>query len=336
MAPTIVGVDEVTSLSRRIIVPYITDQAYPSNALFFRLNAANRKRYEGGTHFEVPLLHQMQTNGGAYDGEGEVIADIAAQDNVKNMAFEAKYYQVPITLYERTLDRMNTSLAIANEMRVRATDAKMKMADLVGTDVSQSLGSSGAGAVLKQVTGLAAIIDDGTNAANYGELVRASNTYLNAQVDSATTAMTLLALRTMVGNCTFGAHSTTLIRSRVEQYNRYWALVQANQRFNVGDAGSDTALGAAGFRNLLFDNIPWVVDSKVEDGTGAGGATNSQIEFLCETVMEIATIGSGEFSMTDWRYKIDQPSAMTAFLKWKGELICSAPQLQGKFTAIES
>lgn len=331
MAPTIVGTDEVTSLSRRIILPFITDLVYGSNALLYRLNSANRRNLQGGTHIEVPFIVSKPTNGGAWDGAYEVV-DVSPWETTINGAFEIKDYQHPLTIDRRTLRRMDSPLAIANVLRKKAEEAKMHLADLIGTDLSQSEGSSDTVAAnQKKLTGLKAVIDDTTNTANYGELSRSTYTELQANLDAATATLTMTALESLSLDCQHGGHAPTLIRSRKEQYQRYWSLNQAMQRFPVGEAGSDMALASAGFRNLLFDNIPWIIDDKVMDGPNS---SNSRIEFLCEDVIELYTYQGGEFEITDWRVPVNQPGAMTSFVLWNGEVICTNPQLQGALTAV--
>lgn len=332
MAPTIVGTNEVTALSRHIILPYITDTVYPSNALYYRAMAANRKNYEGGTHVEIPWMYQKLTNGGAYDGGYEVV-DVSPNETVRNGALDMKHYEVPITIDRRTLKRMNTKMAIVNELTKLAEQARMHMAYLLGLDLSRSEGSSGTGSDLKKLTGLAAIVDAGGSTTEYAGLTRAAYTWLNAQINSTTTTLTQSALRAQVSSQTFGGHTPTLIRSRTEQYDRYWALCLANQRLMAGQGGSDAQLANAGFKNLTFDGIPWIVDDAVIDGPNT---SNSRIEFLNENVIEIAVFmpEGQDFELTEWRKPVDQPGAMTQFLLTDLEVICTNPQLQGAMTAI--
>ena len=332
MAPTIIGTNEVTALSRHIILPYITDTVYPSNALFYRAFSANPKSYEGGTHVEIPWMYQKLTNGGAYDGGYDVV-DVSPNETVKNGALDMKHYQIPITIDRRTLKRMNTQMAIVNELTKLAKQAKMQMSYLLGLDLSRSEGSSGAGSELKQLTGLKAIIDAGGNTTTYAGLTRSANTWLNAQINSTTTTLTLSALRAQVSSQTFGGHTPTLARSRTEQYDRFWSLCQANQRFMAGQGTTDVQLANAGFKNLVFDGIPWIVDDAVLDGANS---SNSRIEFLNENVIEVAMFmpEGSDFELTEWRKPVDQPGAMTQFLLTDLEVICTNPQLQGALTAI--
>jgi len=332
MPTTPIGTSEVTAISRRVILPYITDTIYGSNALWFRLNAANRRSYQGGTQFEVPWMYQKLTNGGAFRGYD--VVDISPNESIKNGALEMKEYEVPISIDRRTLIRMNSPLAIASELSIRAEQARMHLADLLGTDLSRSLGSSGTtDTVDKQITGLAAIVDAGGASTQYAGLTRSSNTWINAQINSSTTALTLTALRSQMSAGTKGANAPTLIRSRGMQYDRYWSLCMVNQRFMAGQGTSDAMLANAGFKNLVFDGVPWIVDDKVADGSNT---SNSRIEFLNESVIELALIGNTEFDLTEWRRPPNQPGAMVQFLLWNGEVMCTNPQLQGALTAIVS
>lgn len=334
MAPTIIGTDEVTALSRHIILPYITDTVYPSNALYYRAMAANRKSYEGGTHVEIPWMYTKLTNGGAYDGGYEVV-DVSPNETVKNGALDMKHYQIPITIDRRTLKRMNTQMAIVNELTKLAKQARMQMAYMLGIDLSRSEGSSGAGSELKQLTGLKAIVDAGGNTTTYAGLTRSTNTWLNAQINSSTATLTLSALRAQVSSQTFGGHAPTIIRSRTEQYDRFWSLCQANQRFMAGQGTQDVQLANAGFKNLVFDGIPWIVDDAVLDGPNT---SNSRIEFLNENVIEMAMFmpEGQDFELTEWRKPVDQPGAMTQFLLTDLEVICTNPQLQGALTNVSA
>lgn len=331
MPPTPIGTNEVTALSRRIILPYITDLVYGSNAFLYRLNAANRRSYEGGLHIEVPFIVRKPTNGGAWDGAYDVL-NVDPWETTINGAMEIKDYQHPITIDRRTLRRMDNPDAIANILRKKAEEAKMHLADIIGTDLSRSEGSSDAVAAnQKKITGMAAIIDDTTNTADYAGLSRSTYPELNAQIDDTTSTLTLSALESLKLECSQGGHAPTLIRSRKEQYRRFWSLNVVNQRYPTGEAGTDAQLASAGFTNLLFDNIPWIIDDKVADGANS---TNSRIEFITEPVIELATYRGGEFEMLPWDSPTDQPGAMVTFILWNGEPICTNPQLQGAMTAV--
>lgn len=324
--PTIVGTDTASSISRHVIHPTITDQVYGSIPLFFRLNAANKKRISGGRHVEAGFITSVYNAGGAYSGYDTL--DTTPQDTIINGGWDHKQYSMANTVSGRELLVCNTELAMADLLATNWEQAAMGLRNILGTDIWGS-----AVVNTKKVTGLTDVIDDGSVATSYAGLTRASNTYLNSQIDTTTGTLTLASLRTSIGNATKGGHSTTVIFSRQMQYNRLHALLVANQQYNVQPAGHDVQMLSGGATNLAFDNIPWIIDDKVPDGDVS--SSHSGIYGLNETVFELMIAGNTDFSMTDFRVPPNQ-DAMVAFLLWWGELMCLAPQLQWKMVHVSA
>lgn len=320
--PTLIGADTVSSLSRHIVLPTITDQAYGSSPLFFRLNSANKKMFEGGTHIEAPMLYQAWQNGGAY--QGFELLDTTPNDNIKSGGWDMKQYYVPVSIDGRTLARCNTSMAVANVLTTQWDQARMAMADILGTAVHGSAVST-----TKAIDGLTDVVDAGGTATSYAGLVRSTNTWLNANLDASTATLTMLSLRNLLSSCTKGGHQPTLFLSRKEQYNRAWTLYQTAQRFVAGEVAVD---GNGGFRAIYVENVPWIIDDKVIDGPNS---SNSRIVALNEEVFTLALFASTDFEIEDFRKPVNQ-DAMVGFLKWWGNLICLAPQLQGAMTNVSA
>lgn len=317
--PTLIGTNAVNSLSRRHILPVIVDQVYNTNALFWRLNQANKKYIAGGTHVEVPFMYSELTNGGPYQGYDQL--NVSPNDTVKNGGWDIKQHYVPVTIDGLTLIKANSNEAVANLLKVQWEQARMQMASNLG----DGLYSDGV-TNTKEIFGLKGAVDDGTVATSYAGLVRSSNTWLNAQRDAATATLTLSAARSMVSNCTKGGHTPSIILSRKEQYNRLWALMVANQRYT----SDDEAMTNVGFRNISFDGIPWVLDDKVFDGPNT---SNSAILFLNEDVIQLACFGNVDFYMEDFQKPVDQ-DAMVGKLYWAGELMVLNTQVQGVMTNV--
>lgn len=317
----LVGLDEVTSLSRTYILPTIVDQIYASNALFWRLNAANKKSISGGYQFEVPFMYSELSNGGPYQGYD--VLDVAPNDTVKNGKWDIKQHYVPVTIDGLSMAKFNTPEAAVSILSLKWEQARMQMASNLGTGLYSDTTTN-----TKEIDGLKGAVDAGSVATSYAGLVRSSNTFLNSQVDSSTATMTLSSLRTMVGNCTFGGHTPSIIMSRTEQYNRLWALMVSNQRYT----GRDETLTTAGFTNIAFDNIPWVLDSKVFDGPNT---SNSAILFLNEDTINLVNVASTDFYMDDFAKPVNQ-DAMVGMLRWYGNLMVLCPQVQGKMTNVSA
>jgi hypothetical protein len=323
--PTIIGTDTVTSISRRVILPTITDVAYAGNALFYRLNAANKKQIAGGTHVEAPFITSKWANGGWYTGYDEL--DVTPNDTVVNGGWDMKSAYVPVTVDGTTLTKCNTPEAVVNLLSLQWDQARMKMADVLGDGVYSDIVSDS-----KKIDGLKGVVDDGSVSTSYAGLVRSANTWLNAQRDSSTSTLTLAAIHTMISSCSVGGHSPTLILSRKEQWNRVWTILQLLQRFQIQPVLSDQQIGSAGYTNLYVDNIPMMIDDKVFDGPNT---TNSAILFLNEDFLDLYIANGIDFEMEDFARPINQ-DAMTAKLYWRGNLICTRPNVQGIMTNVSA
>jgi hypothetical protein len=320
MAVTPIGTNTVTALSRRLILPRIADNVYNSNALFFRWYHANKFVQQGGTQIEQPLMYTRMAAGGSY--QGYQLLNVTPSDTIQNAAFAWKQYYSPVTIDGLTLLRADSPLAIADFVATQFKQSEMDLADLLGT----GLWSDGSNA--NDIDGVREAVDNGTIQSSYGAIAHSGNTWWNSQIDSTTTTMTLNALQSLFGSCTQGGRAPTIIFSTQANYNRYWNLNLSPQQFPVQPGGKDMQLAQAGFENLLFNGVPWIVDSHIPT-TGSEG----NIFYLNEDYAQIVTATRADFHLQDFQTPVNQ-DAMTALLIWAGNLVFSNIQRQGKFTAI--
>lgn len=333
MGPTPIGVDAVSAIVDRYVMPQIIDGVYNSNPLIHRFYKANKINRQGGTQIEVPVLYKRGSSGGWYRGYDKLA--LAPQDSIKNFAFGWAQAYETVTIDGLTLIITDSDQAIANHITMQVEVAKMEMMERLAEGMFGQ-GPDGDGDD-KSMVGLGAIIDDGTDVTQYGGRARSGLPYACASLDAATSTLTTLAMRKRVGAVTKGAYTTTLIAARQEQYDRYWALLQAGVTMNREIAGSnsggrDEMLGAAGFHNLMFDGIPFVVDSHVPDGPNS---TNSEIQFICEPVIDLFVSPRADLFMEEFQKPADM-DAMTSKLLWAGNMACGAPRLQSKLTNISA
>jgi hypothetical protein len=185
--------------------------------------------------------------------------------------------------------------------------------------------------VPKAIDGLGAIVDAGT-VPTYGGISRASMpTVLNANVDAATATLTLGKVQSMMSQCAKGGHHPSIILSRSEQYDRYVALGQAMVTLNPDVHGMrDDTLFNAGFTNLTYNGVPWVIDPHVPDGANS---SNSKIMFLTESFFRLYVSERADFYMEDFQTAINQNAAVSK-LYWAGNLANTYPATNGTFNAI--
>lgn len=335
---TLIGTNTVTSIARHYIMPTITDNIYASNVLLYRLMKANRRIVRGGTQIEVPLMYQRFNTGGPYSGY-EVL-NTTPSDTIKNAVFDWKQHYVTWSVDGLTMIKVDSPDAIANFLTLQSQQAYMEMAE----NLARGLFGGGAASIsnyntpyaeVKDIDGLQGIVGTtvGTNTGNlnYGGLARSSNTWWNSNVQgvSGTATLGMAGLQTAFTRATVGGQHPTLIISRSDQYNRYYAL-QTTGNYSVQyqrqPMGHDELLASAGFTNLLFNNVPWVVDSHV--GNGIVDANNSAIYMLNENVLAWVVSPRADFYLKPFDEPVDQ-DAMVATLLWAGNLVCMNCALQG-------
>lgn len=326
---TPIGTDAITAISRRFILPQITDQFYLSNALFHRLYRSNRKVIRGGTQIEVPLMYTDWSAAGVYRGFD--LLDTTPQDVFKNAAYDWKQYYVNVAVDGLSLIKNDSPESVANLITKYFEVARSKMEDQVGNDLFSDAVTN-----TSRLDGLQGAIDNGSVAATYAGLNNRTTTNsfwqpATGALDTTTTTLSYGAMRTVFGAATSGARHPTIIITTQANYNRFAGLFQPQQRFPSQGAGVDEQLAKAGYTNILFDNVPVVVDSHCN--TTRLGVTGDHMYFLNETYMELVVNARADMTMKDFQQPINQ-DAMVAPLLFAGDLVFSNLSRQGLMTAI--
>lgn len=321
---TAIGTDTVTSIAKEFIMPDIVDAIYGSNVLFYRMVKARKKMVQGGLHIEQPVTYKRSGLGGAYSGYEQL--STAAFDNIRSAAWDWKQYHFPVAVDGLTMLKVDSADAIANFIKVQFELAKTEFCDMLGSDL---YASTGTGSDAKKLDGLTIAVDD---SGTYGDISH-SNTYWASTVvgTQALTSLTIAQMQTMFGTLTVGREHPTIILGKQAVYNWYWAQVYgtagANYDLQVPATGSDELLGQAGFTNLLFNNVPFVVDSQVD------GASNGKLYFLNENWFNLVVSPRADMAIEDFQTPVNQ-DAMVSQILWAGNLICTNPRLQGCFDAL--
>lgn len=320
---TPVGADQLTSLSRRYILPDIVDQVYGSNGLFMRWNQGRRREIDGGYQIEVPVVHQQYTTGGPIAEWG--IQTITPQDNVINAAWDWKQHEKSVAISSLRLTKAASPEAKFNLLKETFEEAEMSLADDMGVGLMSN------GSDPREIDGLEIAVD---STGTYAGLLRSNWGFWAANEDATTATLTTAALRSMFANCKNGGRNVTVIVSEVGQWSRYLALGEASQTFPVGSGGHDPQLYSAGFTNGYFMNVPWMEDSHTFDGPNA---SNSAILCLNEFYIDLGVNPGMDFVV----YPFIQAGAgtqlgWTASMEWQGNLINRGPQFSGKLTNVSA
>ena len=240
-------------------MPELVDSIYASNALFYRLDRANKRVIRGGTQIEQPIIYKRFGSSGSYKGFD--LLDTTPQDVIKNAAWDWKQKYVTVSVDGLTLIKNDSPESVADLVKAYFEIAREEMEELLGAGLFTDSVTDA-----NEIDGLQGAVDNGTVAATYAGL--GSRTTTNSfwqpatgALDTTTAVLTIPAMQAVFGAATDGARHPTLILTTQANYNRFSNLVQPQQRFPSEPAGQDEQLAKAGFTNLLFNNVPVVVDS---------------------------------------------------------------------------
>jgi len=322
--PSAIGTDTISSLARRTILPEIVDAIYDSNPLFFRLTRANKKVVQGGTHIEVPVQYAKPNQAAAYQGFD--VLNVAPFDVIRNARWDWKQYATTVTLDGLTMIKTDSPESIANFIRTQFELAKADFADIMGADLYNGNASDP-----KKLTGLRqAVAASGT----YAD-INHTNPYWQSKIDSSTalSAITLDILQGIFGQLVIGREAPTIMLARRTTYDKIAALTFGSsgqgQAISIPAGGADDILRSAGFTNVLYNNVPVVIDSQSDAGSGSNG----RLYLLNENWIQLAVSPRADMAMEDFVTPANQ-DAMTAKILWAGELLVTNPRLQGAFTAL--
>lgn len=306
-------------------MPQVTDNIYASNVLTYRLMKNNKKVIRGGTQLEVPLMYKRFSAGGMYSGYQTF--NTSPSDTIKNAAFDWKQAVVSWSVDGLTMIRVDSPDAIASFLRLQSDQATMEMAEiLAGTIFADGVTDP------LDFDGLAGAVGTGSTIGNvnYGGISRTANTWWNSSVTGVTATSTLSqsGLLTAFTAATVGGQHPTIILSRQDQWNRFFLLNSASGyaiQYDRAPQGHDELLATMGFTNLLFNNVPWVVDSHVTDGIVA---SNSRIYMLNENFISWGVSPRADFYLKPF---VEPPNqdAMVASILFAGNLLFSNCKTQG-------
>jgi hypothetical protein len=307
----------------------VFDQIYGSNPIFYRLYRSNKKTVRGGTQIEVPLLYARNTAAGNFTGFD--LLDTTPTDKVKNAAYDWKQKYVSVTIDGTTLLKNDSPESAANILNLEWQAARMEMEDRLGTGIF-----SDAVTDAKEIDGVQGAIDNGTVAATYGGLGARTTTNAFWQpraggLDTTTATLTLNAMQAVFGSVTSGARHPTLIVTTQNNYNRFQSLLQVQQRFPSEPTGRDEQLAQAGFTNLLYNNVPMVVDDHVN--TTRAGTAGDHMYFFNEDFMELVCHPGRDMVFVDFVKPANQDAFVGQLLTMMN-LVFTNIRLQGLMTAL--
>jgi hypothetical protein len=314
------GVDTITSISRRILREEATDVYYLGSPWTWRLWKKNKVIRRGGLHIESRFIYQAWATGGAF--YGPEVLNVEPSDTEISGAWDWKEYYSNVTIDQRSLIRADSEYAVANYVVEECENAKMDLRDKLAYGVWSD------GSNYAAFDGMYEIVDNGSISATYAGLSRSSYPFLNAQVDDTTTTLALAPMNSLWDLCTAGARAPKLTISTRANLTRFENLLQAQVQYTQPTNVVDQTFASGGFSGGWFRNQPWLVDEHINP-TGSEGL----LFFINDDYFELAINQNGDFIVHPFQQPTNQ-FVITSLIYVAGNIICTNPQRQGKFTAL--
>lgn len=299
--------DALTSISQRFIVKKMSDNISTSNVLLMRVK---KDTADGGTDIRVPLNYAYIAGASWYAGD----QTLNTSYNEKKIAaiYNWKQLDIPVVIVEA--DRLKNAGAakILDHLKTEMDIAQLTAKNKFGTGMY----SNGTTDPLS-IAGIRAII---STSATVGGISQTTYSWWQGQVDATTTSFSLGAAQTMYNSCKQDEDKPDLITAYAGAFNRYWSLLQPQQRF------SNTQLGEAGFENLRFNQADFVVDSYAPSG---------YVSFINTKHLILKSHSERDFpgQMDPFQKPVNQ-DARIAHLLWMGALISDENRKLGVMNAL--
>jgi hypothetical protein len=294
------------------------DQIMKSSPMMYMIMKQKKQWDSGGDTIKPHLKWRHATNVGSYQGYDTL--DITPQDTRTDAEFKLKqlYASIIFNGYEQAAS--SGDLAIFKMAAIAADDAESALKDLF----AQLLFKDGTGNGGKDILGLKAAVDDGTNVATYGGINRGTYAWWKAQYDGAVAALTVAKMRSMYAKCSRGGmeNKPDFIVTDLNQWLAYANLVDGKTTIQqpLGKVGEEFA--NLGFNQISFMGIPVVYDEYCPANT---------MYFLNSSTLDLYTKPGLDFKPSEM-VKPPNMDAKVGQIFWAGELICNQPRANGIIT----
>jgi len=320
------GWDRVTSITRSKVMPYVVHQTMNDYPLLKRLLSKAVKK-SGGSRIEAPITYKFKTQGGWYSGI-EVLN--AALENTRTRAYwswKQLFEPLVFSNIEIFQNHGDSGEQIVDLLRQEAEEVK----DSLRNNFATSLYSDGTGDDGKEMDGLLAATDDGSNVATYGGIPFATYAWWQAQYSALSAAISWAALATRYDECKSGADVPNLIVTTEEVWTDLEALLEVAVRYNWGKNGGPQ------FDGGVPDTIRFRGSEIMSDEYCPSG----RMFFLNDKYLKVVVASKHPkyktdpmgFTTTDLKEPSDQ-DGQVGFLLWWGNLINTRPSRTGQYASI--
>lgn len=332
----------ITTTTNQYLAPMWVDLVLRDNYFFGKI--LEKVKSWDGSQMLFPIKYQKGVASVAFNGFD--VLPINQQPVTVNMTFYPTFVATNVALAGSDLSINNTKMKVLNLMQTMMESRAQDAAD----DIGNFFQGDGTGFGGKAPAGLGNIVDDGSVAATYGGLPRATYTGLNATVTASGGTISLLKVRQLSNNISDGPVRPDFALTDYTTWSYFEQLLMPFQQ-NVYAQGKNTTSAGSGYDSLMWDNLVVMKDKKVTTGTfyllntkflswyglkwWEGTSVSVAAKNIEGNVYGAAPYSSTgkAFSWTNWIRAYNQ-GAINGFMILGGQLICTAPFRQGKLTGI--
>lgn len=264
----------VSQLTLRGLLPKVADNVLNSNVVTFRL-MGNAKKWKGAT-LDKAIKYQTTGTVSSFQGLDTFVASLPNTKATMSYDLRGVHTDISVSGLEYSANASENELQIIDLVKETIEEKQQELIDTVGT---QTYGT-GTGNNSKDLIGLGAIVDDGTNVSTIGNLSRTTYPVLNATRTSATNGVfSLSTFATLYSSVSSGSILTTptfgsmneTVHDLVEQTFTPQIRTQYSEMgyYNYGNDGKavrggshEGLTGHAGFVALMYKGVPLVRDEK--------------------------------------------------------------------------
>ena len=317
--------DNLSALTKDKYIPLLVDNIFESNVLTHRLLRKSKASASGNKVLQ-PVEYAKAGSVGFYNGYD--VLDTAPTEVFTDASYDWKQMYATISISGREEALNDGAERVIDLLEAKVKNAEKSMKDTFGTTLYGTQDGSG-----NDFVGLQHMIaEDRTLGgidsttytwwdAGYVNAVSGSPTYANI-TDSTNANYIQDLLRQAVSGLTIDGQRPTMIVTTPVILDAYEESLVAQKRFGAS-AGS---VADAGFRNLLFRDIPIFADDHCPDG---------MMFLLNENFMQFRHHRKRNFAFEPYQKPLNQ-DARVAKILWLGALTCSAPRYMGKITGLPS
>ena len=307
--------DSLDATTQSRFIPALKDQIYESNILLYRLlkKADNVGAKIGGTKVIEPLEYALSTKVGSYS-KGDALT---AADEEFITAAEFDWKREHADLYIDGLEELENrgSARVIDLVAAKMKSASKSLANAMATQLfSDGTGNSG-----KDLIGLAAAVDDGTNVDAYGGIQRTDegDAWWQSYYNTHESNFTLARLRTAYSACRVSGDVPTLMISDSTEMNNYESIFLDTTNTLWVQAMQPKVLDGS-FQAYTFKGTPWVEDSH---------CTAKYLYMLNENYLQFRILR--DFFNKGWQRPIDKDELVSHII-WYGAFTGNNCRMSGK------